>query len=223
MYSKTMSILAAAALCTAATGATADSHVGDRQASIAKLEASADELAHSLDSGPRVGALDRHEARQQLQSISEERERLSAGGTVDRGRIASLTGEATSVDPTDPTVVSERLSERQAVVDRRVHGMGPRMGAIERAELREDLSDLDALIADVEQGRDVDLDRVDRVIGLMQLDEASTARDRRDALEIQRASDVRQIHTKVGAMQRVRIRQEIDEIDRTIQRLETQI
>jgi hypothetical protein len=219
-YWQTMSILTAAALCVGATAASAASAAPDRQKSMAKLDASAGELQRSLSAGPRVGALERHETRRQLAQIRREHDRLAHGGSVEPDRLAALTGAPSSWDLSSCPFVTERLNDRRDVVERRVHGMSPRMGAIERAELREDLADLDALIADVENGRQIDLDRVDRVIGLMQLDASSTPQDRLEVLEIQRASDLRQLHSKVGAMQRMRIRQEIEDIDRSIQRIE---
>lgn len=223
MNSKTLSILAAAALCTAATSAIADSVVPDRHTAIVELDATAQELTQSLGAGPRVGALDRHEARQQLASIEEERARLAAGGSVNPERLASLAGETVPVDVSDPAVVTASLNDRHDVVERRMHRVGPRQGAIERTEIREELASLDALISDLEQGREVDLDRVDELIGLMAANEPSTPEGQREQLEIQRASDLRQLHSKVGARDRTRLRHEIDDIDRSIGRLDAEI
>jgi hypothetical protein len=223
IHTRFSSVLAILAAFGVAAPALAADRAPDRKTALARLDSAADEVRAEMNRGPRIGARERHDLRRQLASIGSERDRLAAGGSVDAQELASLTGDFERTDRTSKAVISNRVRSRQAVTERRLGLVGPRLGAMERIKLRDDLDSLEALIADLESGKEIDLARVDRVIGLMAMDVPQTPEQRREALGMKRATYERRLNGKQGAAQRLEIREEIDRIDRLMQELESGI
>lgn len=213
MNSTSESVFAILAACTLGSAALASDPAPDRRQAISRLDAAANEVRAELDPGPRMGALKRQELRSQLASISSERETLSGGGSVDPQLLASLTGGSEPIDRTSRSVISGRAEGDREVTERRLRRAGPRLGSMEAIKLREDLNALDALIHDLESGGEIDLARVDRVIGLMAMDVPRTPEQRQEELDMKRATYERRLNTKQGAAQRLQIRKAIDRLD----------
>jgi len=222
-HKRFLSMLALLTALGLAAPALASDRAPDRRTALARLDSAAEEVRSEMNRGPRIGALERHELRRQLSSIDSERDRLAAGGSVDAQQLAALTGRLEPADRTSKAVIADRAESRQEVTERRLRGVGPRLGVMERLKLRDDLDSLEALIADLESGQEIDLARVDRVIGLMAMDVPQTPEERREALGMKRATYERQLNGKQGAMQRLEIRDEIDRIDRLMRELESEI
>ncbi len=204
------------------SSAYASSPFADRDAALSRLESRADELRRRIGPGPvKIGALERHQLRNELREIQGVMSQLAAGADPEPERIARLIDEQPVRDPLDAQLISARADQRQEIQQRRLR-TGPKIGALERARIRSDLNELDQLIADLESGRDVEVARIDQLLDVRRPPEPLTAEERMRSLEIERATLKRRVGAgpKRGILERSRIRDEIEAIDAMIENLE---
>lgn len=202
----------------------AEPRLGDRDAALLHhLDSRADSLRRQIRPGLKVGALERQEIRSEIREIRTVRDEIAAGAQPDPQQIARLLGETPARDPLSPDRLASRADGRLEVQQRRLVSRH-RIGALERVRIRSDIADLNRLIADVEAGRDVELARVDDLLNVPVPREPLTAEEKRRELDIQRATMKRSLASgsRIGSLERSKIRSEIDSIDAMISVLERQ-
>lgn len=204
-----------------ASAPNAKSPLADRDAAISRLEARADQLRREIGPGPRQGALKKARIRSEIREISSVVDRLETGEQVKTQKIARLLGEQPEPDRTSTEFIANRAEQRKEIKRRRLVA-GPRIGAVERSEIRSDLAKLDRLIAELEAGRDIELARVDELLNVRTPRGPLTPEERMRSLEIELATMKRKIGPgpRIGMVERTRIRDRIEEIDAMIEHLE---
>ena len=195
----------------------------DRAGAVARLEARADDLSRQMILPPKKGRLFHTKMRADIRAIETEVARLQAGGSVDEARLATLTGQASSVDRDDPSALAKRADARREAMERRLV-VGPKMGSLRRQAIREDVSRLDAAIAALESGRDVDDEVLSDLLGVMIADASRSPEERLQDSEVQLAAMKRRLIAgpKMGTLQRAQLRDEIEALDAMIDQLERQ-
>lgn len=194
----------------------------ERDEAIARLESRADVLAQQRLMSPKPGQARLHGQQAQEDAVRAELQRLRAGGAVDHERLADLTGGAAhAVDSGDSAALVRQARERQEVLERRL-STGPKIGSLEREHARSDVEELDALIADLEGGRQVDADRVAGLIHAPVAREPMTAAERRHEGEVELATARRRLVAgpKLGSAERARLHEEIAQLEAMIDQLE---
>lgn len=185
----------------------------------ARLDARAEHLQSQLVSGRKLGAVQRQRLRSELREVNALSERIAAGERPDSSAVAEVLAR-----PGDEKRDRDELAlTRREVLERRLD-VGPKIGAMERIRIRDELQELDRMIADLEAGRSVDVARLDDLLGRSTpAAPPRTPEEKRRALEIERASLEREMRPspKKGALERSRIRAEIDMLDRMISDLES--
>jgi len=221
-----VAVIATAFLCgvtgTALAGS-GQSRLADQSTLLAMLEAEADQLRNRYTLGPRIGRVQKAELRKQVREIEEAADDLRAGRDVAASRLVELVGTqvyAEPIDRDDTQELAARLNSRQTVLDARL-SQGPRIGAARRDRIKSELNALDDIIADLERGEEVDLARVDRIMGVQV---ARTPAEKRRMLEARKASMEFELYgmQRLGVLERKKIREEIESLDQQIERLERQ-
>ena len=196
------------------------SHRSDRPLVEASLEQRASELRALLLASPKLGMARSAQIRADIQSIDEMLARLDAGETPNGVELAAVLGRPWLGDES-VAAAPDLIEARQQALERRLR-LAPKLGARERVAIRAQLDELDALIAALERGEDVELARLDRLLGRATPEVASTPEEIRADLEVRRASMTRRLEVgpKLGILERKRVRQEIEALDAMIEQLE---
>jgi hypothetical protein len=144
-----------------------------------------------------------------------------AGKTLDRAEIARLVGEAGAADRVEAQRLAAEVGGLQDALSRRLQ-TGSRTGAVERQRLRQDLDGLNGLIENLERGGAVDLAQFDAIMGSDLSRAPLSARDRVAASRVELATQERRLITggRLGAVDRVKIHDEIDRLEAMISNLE---
>jgi hypothetical protein len=195
----------------------------DRASAVARLESRAADLSRQMIMPPKRGRLFHARMRADVRAIETEVARLRAGGAVDQATLAALTGRAPSVDRDDPTALAKRADARREAMERRLT-VGPKMGTLRRQAIREDVSRLDAVIAALESGREVDDAALGELLGVLIADASRSPAERLRDSEVQLATTKRRllVGPKMGSLQRAQLRDQIEALDAMIDQLERQ-
>lgn len=186
------------------------------------LQQRADELRRQLLVAPKLGVAREARIRGDIQAIDTLLARLDAGETPSAVELAAVLGRPWAGDGAAASTSSEALAVRQEELERRLK-LAPKLGARERVAIRQQIGELDELIAALERGEDVELARLDALLGRATPQIASTPEEIREDLKVRKASMRQRLDTapKLGIMERERIRQEIDALDAMIEDLES--
>ena len=192
---------------------------------IARLESHAGELRRELIRPPKEGPADRAEIRSQIRAIRTEVARLESGQPVDASRLASLTDQPDAGVATSPAALAKRAAKRQEALERRLRPGGPKLGSLGRKAVRQDLEQLDIVIAALESGEEVDPEQLDALLGMLIADASKRPIDRLQESEMRLATLKRKLLTgpKLGIRGRAEVREEIEALDRLIERLEAEV
>lgn len=196
----------------------------DVDGAVARLENHADSLRRDLILPPKKGHAVKADLRAQIRSAEQEIARLEEGGELDRERIAALLGEPLETQSLAERV-AQRADRRQEVLERRLRPGGPKLGRLGRLAVQRDLEQLDGLIAALESGREVDPARIDELLGVMIADARKSPAERLREGEIRLATLERKLAVgpKLGARGRQQLEEEIEQLDRLIERLESEV
>ncbi|MEZ4331878.1 MAG: hypothetical protein R3F35_08985 [Myxococcota bacterium] len=220
----TFRMIAVTVLLLLVTGAplvsASQSRASDRPLIEASLEQRAGALRAQLLLSPKLGMARSAQIRGDLQTLDRLLARLDAGETPSGVELAAALGRpwmgegSVSASP-------GLLQARQEALERRL-ALAPKLGARERVAIRAQIDELDELIAALERGEDVELARLDRLLGRSTPEVASTPVEIRNDLEVRRARMTRRLEAgpKLGILERERIRQEIEALDAMIEHLE---
>lgn len=198
------------------------SNPSDRSLVETSLEQRANELRRQLLLSPKLGMAREARIRGDLQEIDTLLVRLDAGETPNAVELAAVLGRPWGGDGVSTSTSPDALATRQEELERRLK-LAPKLGARERVAIRQQIHELDELIAALERGEDVELARLDRLLGRSTPQVASTPEEIRGDLEVRRASMTQRLETapKLGIMERNRIREEIKALDAMIESLES--
>lgn len=201
----------------------AQAMAGKAEGAIARLESRVDGLKREILLPPKKGAATLSKLRNRVRAINEEIAHLRSGGEVDAERIADLTGSERGVR-LDPEEIARRAAARQEAMERKLLA-GPKVGALHRQAIRQDLDRLDGVIASLESGREVDPDVLGDLLGMMIADAAKSPEDRLRDSQVQLATSKRRRVSgpKLGMATRAKLHEEIEELDALIERLETEL
>lgn len=199
---------------------------GSNQAAITRLESRADSLRDQMLGGPKKGAIVNSRLKAQLRAIHAEIDRLEGGAPIEEAQLAALLRPNAEYGREDrrPDDLARRADARQEAMERKLSS-GPKLGAMQRVAIRQDLARLDDLIADLESGRDVAPEALAELLGVMIADSRRSPEERLRETEMQLAAMERKLSSgpKLGGMQRAQVRQEIRALDAMIERLERQV
>ncbi|MHA7837285.1 MAG: hypothetical protein ACX98W_07485 [bacterium] len=198
--------------------------LSDREVALARLDSRVDVLRREIGPGPRVGAVKKSRVRKEIREIRSVMQDLEAGARPDPQQIARLLDVQLAPERLSPEQLAERADQRRAVKERRLIA-GPRIGALQRSRIRSELAKLDDIIADLEAGREIELARVDDLLGVRAPRRPLTPAEKLRSLEIQRATLKRKIGPgpRIGMVERTRIRDEIEAVDAMISELERRV
>lgn len=216
-----LALLGASALVGSATGA----ERSPTDEAVARLESHADSLRRQILLPPKEGQVVHAKLRAQLRSIGQEVARLESGGSVDESRLAALTGSRRAANLRDRQVLANRVERRQEALERRLRPAGPKLGSLGRQAVRQDLDQIDEVIAALESGEELDPNVLDDVLGTMIAAAYERPEDRIREGEVRLAALKRKLRTgpKLGSLGRERVRKEIEALDALIDRLEAEI